>query len=66
MDELNDPPEGMMDDPNESELRKKSEKIWQVAEPVITEWKNRLTDYEVKHRMQIPKSLEGIAVFLVR
>ncbi|NCP46989.1 hypothetical protein GW844_01215 [bacterium] len=63
MDELNDPPEGMMDDPNESELRKKSEKIWQVAEPVITEWKNRLTDYEVKHRMQISKSLEGIAVF---
>ena len=63
MDELNFLPEEVMDNPNESELRKKSEKIWQVAEPVITEWKNRLTDFEAKHRTQISKSLEGIAGF---
>jgi hypothetical protein len=47
----------------ENSLRQKSEALWKEAQPVMEDWKNRLTTFEEKHRLQIRKSLEDIAHF---
>jgi len=39
----------------------KSDVVWKEAEPVLTDWKDRLMSYEEKHRSQISRSLDIMA-----
>ncbi len=45
----------------EDELGEKSEKIWVVAEPVLKDWQQRLTNFGTRHHLQISKTVEEFA-----
>lgn len=47
-------------------LEKNSEEVWKKAEPILIDWKNRLSEYEEKHRFQIQKAVLDIAKFFGR
>lgn len=44
-------------------LEDNSEEVWKKAEPILIDWKDRLSEYEEKHRLQIQKVVLDIAKF---